>query len=494
MKFLRLFGSTSQRDAVLASIDYKILQKTEGVPGVGIAKGTWVNPKRTPFYIEDVSGSENTVQIMLELADWYEGSDSALTIEKSTDGTTWETMGKTSTTGITATIPANSKLYLRCNTTAWGYYDESNEIFSYNYINTTGNCNVGGNIMSLLYGSNFTGNETAFPSGSTYTFYSLFSSNTHLVNASNLLLPAATLTHSCYNNMFHYCTSLTTAPALPATTLAQDCYGNMFDGCKSLTTAPALPATTLAQGCYGNMFMGCTSLATAPELPATTLANACYNWMFRGCTSLTTAPTSLPATTLVDWCYSGMFSNCTSLTTAPELPATRLFNDCYREMFSGCTSLNYIKCLATDISGYCTYNWVKNVAATGTFVKDLHMFSWTTGNSGIPSKWTVLNDIDFGQPITVSVFDEGDFMGTESQGTVTINGGTDSVTCRLNDIVTLEATPLAPYVFNIWYEGVTDNVLSMENPASITITPELMSIAASSDNELYIVGSFAAPN
>ena len=60
MKFLRRFGSTSQRDAVLASIDYKILQKTEGVPGVGIRQGTY---GKIPFYIEDVSGSENTVQI-----------------------------------------------------------------------------------------------------------------------------------------------------------------------------------------------------------------------------------------------------------------------------------------------------------------------------------------------------------------------------------------------------------------------------------------------
>lgn len=40
MKFLRSFGSTQQRDAVLASIDYKILAKTAGVPGVGIMQGS----------------------------------------------------------------------------------------------------------------------------------------------------------------------------------------------------------------------------------------------------------------------------------------------------------------------------------------------------------------------------------------------------------------------------------------------------------------------
>lgn len=101
----------------------------------------------------------------------------------------------------------------------------------------------------------------------------------------------------------------------------------------------------------------------------------------------------------------------------------------------------------------------------------------------------------FGQTITVSVFAESDLMGTENHGTVTINGGTASVTCSLNEVITLEATPLAPYVFNTWYEGaMTGNVLSTENPAEITITSELMNIAASTGNVLYIVGSFAAPN
>jgi hypothetical protein len=85
-----------------------------------------------------------------------------------------------------------------------------------------------------------------------------------------------------------------------------------------------------------------------------------------------------------------MFDGCSSLTTAPELPATTLAEDCYNYMFTGCTSLNYIKCLATDISaGGCTYNWVRDVASSGTFVKNASMSSWTTGNNGIPTNWTV---------------------------------------------------------------------------------------------------------
>ncbi|MCR4631698.1 MAG: InlB B-repeat-containing protein [Treponema sp.] len=152
-----------------------------------------------------------------------------------------------------------------------------------------------------------------------------------------------------------------------------------------------LPATTLITSCYSYMFKGCTNLTRAPALPATTLANYCYTHMFEGCTSLTTAP-ELPANTLISNCYSYMFDGCTSLTTAPELPANKLVNYCYSNMFAGCSKLNYIKCLATDINAdICLMDWVKNVAATGTFVKASNMSGWTEGADGIPTDWTVEN-------------------------------------------------------------------------------------------------------
>ena len=125
------------------------------------------------------------------------------------------------------------------------------------------------------------------------------------------------------------------------------------------------------------------------SLPATTLSDSCYYCMFYGCTSLTTAP-ELPATELATYCYCIMFGDCTGLTTAPELPATTLAIGCYSSMFNGCTNLNYITCLATNISASsCTNRWVKNVAASGKFTKKSSMSSWTTGDNGIPSGWTV---------------------------------------------------------------------------------------------------------
>ena len=222
-----------------------------------------------------------------------------------------------------------------------------------------------------------------------YCYSSMFSSCTSLTTTP--ALPATILAKGCYNGMFDMCSKLTDAPTLPATRLADYCYSYMFSNCTSLTTAPELPATILANDCYTNMFAGCTSLTTAPELPATTLKNNCYKYMFYGCSKLTTAP-ALPATTLAQNCYQNMFQGCTEITTAPELHATKLANYCYKYMFYGCTKLNYIKCLATNISAYnSTSNWVKDIAATGTFVKNASMTGWTTGANGIPSGWTVQN-------------------------------------------------------------------------------------------------------
>ena len=252
----------------------------------------------------------------------------------------------------------------------------------------TANFNVQGNIMSLLFGDDFT-NKTNL-TGKNYAFYDLFYKNTNIKSAKNLILPATTLANWCYAYMFDGCTSLVTAPELPAETLANYCYSCMFLSCTSLTTAPNLPATTLAEYCYDSMFQGCTSLVNAPTLPATTLAEYCYLAMFNGCKKLKTAP-ELPVTTLADGCYSDMFRGCTSLTTAPVLPATTLTLSCYSHMFYGCTNLNYIKCLATDKSATeCTYSWVYKVASSGRFVKN-SAASWTTGDDGIPTGWTVIN-------------------------------------------------------------------------------------------------------
>ena len=216
--------------------------------------------------------------------------------------------------------------------------------------------NVGGDISSL---TNF---EISYYSNA---FQALFMNDKYVKDASNLILPA--------------------------TSLSSYYYSNMFNGCSGLTAAPALPATRLAQWCYASMFYNCSSLTTAPELPATTLANYCYSGMFRNCRTLTAAPV-LPATTLTQQCYMNMFNGCSALVTAPTLPATTLAGYCYNSMFKGCSKLNNITMLATDISATnCLNNWVNGVASTGTFTKAASMTTLQTGTSGIPSGWNVVN-------------------------------------------------------------------------------------------------------
>ena len=106
---------------------------------------------------------------------------------------------------------------------------------------------------------------------------------------------------------------------------------------------------------------------------------------------LLTAP-AFPATILNRRCYHSTFRNCSSLTVAPELPASKLDVYSYYYMFTYCP-FNYIKCLATDISASnCTTGWLSYVPSTGTFVKAASMQDWTTGTSGIPSGWTVVDE------------------------------------------------------------------------------------------------------
>ena len=371
------------------------------------------NMLSTPTYwnLDNNSRDDNCIKLTslvgtstIGLAKLATGQTISYRYTNSSSITGWNTM----TTATTISITRGNAVFLR------GTLSSNNTTSNYTQFTMSGNVKASGNINYLWNYQNTNDNLKD------YCGYGLFSGITALSDVSELELPATALTTSCYNGMLRG-TSITVAPQLPATTLVDHCYESMFKGCPHLTTAPSLPATVLttscyqslfsectslinpptlpatrlAPSCYREMFNGCTSLVSAPELPATTLAIQCYYRMFRGCTSLTTAPSILPATTLADYCYYSMFASCTSLTTAPELPAPTLVLQCYRYMFDGCSNLNYIKCLATNISATnCTTNWVANVASAGTFVKDASMTGWTTGNNGIPTNWTVEDNPD----------------------------------------------------------------------------------------------------
>lgn len=225
-----------------------------------------------PFYVENIDNESKTLTIKMQGTSNYHPNP--VTIEYSTNRNDWELLGTTAYgVDLTYTVNPGQKLYLRSDTIRWGSssYNSGTVI--------SGLTKVGGNTMSLLYGSNFTGHETVFPTNSTATFKRLFESS-GIVDASKLLLPATTLVNNCYDSMFRSCISLRVAPELPATTLADYCYQDMFLTCNSLYTAPELPATTLMTYSYCRMFQDCTSLTYIKCMATSLSAYRClYNWL-----------------------------------------------------------------------------------------------------------------------------------------------------------------------------------------------------------------------
>lgn len=126
-------------------------------------------------------------------------------------------------------------------------------------------------------------------------------------------------------------------------------------------------------------------------LPATTMTPHCYRALFANSTSLEVPP-ALPATTLAVYCYCYMFRDC-AIVNAPDLLAPTLVTGCYVSMFNNCLRLTHIKCLATNIEALpgATANWVDCVNTTGIFVKDANA-EWVRGGSGIPNKWTIVEE------------------------------------------------------------------------------------------------------
>lgn len=326
-------------------------------------------------------------------------------LEYSINGGAWKTM----TANIAASVPASSYIIFRgeCTPTS------SNGIGTFS---ATGGFNVSGNIMSLLFGDDFT--DKVSLAGKDYAFLNLFLNNTKLYDATNLVMPATTLSYSCYRKSFSGCSSLNAVSQnlLPSMTLVDHCYSELFQECSSLKTPPQLPATNLSTYCYYRMFeeSGLTSLPTLPAtvmvdhcydtmfnyvnanipdnyLPSTQLAPYCYAAMFANAFSRTKTMDILPATILESHCYDTMFINNFTITEAPILPADILVDNCYTYTLYGCNNLSKVvaKFTTTPSSSY-TYNWLSDI--TATFYKNPNA-TWdqtiSRNTSTVPANWTI---------------------------------------------------------------------------------------------------------
>ena len=227
----------------------------------------------------------------------------------------------------------------------------------------TSTFNLYGNILSLKYGDNFNVQNDTLDS---YAFNKLFSTS-RVADAYNLPLDFGTINERSLRQLFSLCQDLITAPKL-----------------LSVQTANILGAAA--------MFFKSYNLKNGMNISATTL-NGKQNFqeIYSNCTALTN-PGIIQVGNLTADSFSQAFIQCTSLETAPDLLADTLSNGSYYRLFYGCSKLNYVKCMATNHSATnCTYQWLSGVKNGGTFVKKRGV-SWNSGNSAIPSSWTVIEE------------------------------------------------------------------------------------------------------
>lgn len=363
-QYLHLYGSESAFNAEYNGEDYRepwvsYTNDNASTEHVNYNKPEWEKLRGTPLTFEVTSDGD---------IKWSRSSkygSSARTLYYTINGGPESSITSNSTT-LSASFPVVAGDVVRFYATYPSYADRNSPGDHFSFSGTTCGFNLKGNILSLINRYNFRTMDSVVITGYTVgrTFAYLFEYCTGLTNADKLIIPIKTLGTGTLSDLFIGCTSLRTPPDLTFIETMGD-YGflGMFSRCSNLQRAPELPCMTLASQCYQDMFYNCTSLTEAPELPANTLALNCYGSMFCGCTGLT---------------------------KAPDLLAPVLASYSYSYMFRDCTNINYIKCLATDISAdSCVSDWTSGVAATGTFVKKAGV-TWRSGIHGIPNGWTVI--------------------------------------------------------------------------------------------------------
>jgi hypothetical protein len=181
----------------------------------------------------------------------------ALTISYSINGGEWISI-QLLTLGLTLDVKVNDIIRFKgtntnyCNNIGakdphkkwyiiFGCINHDGEEYKNEFTSTTARFDAYGNIMSLIYGDDFIG-QTELPS--TYTFCQLFKTS-GIVSAKHLILPAATLTASCYRAMFSKAYRLKISPSFPAKNLVTECYKYMFEDCFNLKQITCLAETGL---------------------------------------------------------------------------------------------------------------------------------------------------------------------------------------------------------------------------------------------------------
>lgn len=150
-------------------------------------------------------------------------------------------------TGDKVKIKGNNNAYCATGTTTGATTRDYYNNFSGD---TSAKYNVEGNIMSLIYGDNFIGNNE-FPDTNGWNFKSLFENDKNVISAKNLILPPTTLYMSSFRALFSNASNLEEGPELLVSVLAPACYSYIF-GTTKISYVKCLATDISASGCLYN--------------------------------------------------------------------------------------------------------------------------------------------------------------------------------------------------------------------------------------------------
>lgn len=179
------------------------------VKGMSSGSGGELDPYdlSTPFFLQNIGNDE------------FEFSSKRHPFEISYDGKNWENVPQNNS----MIIPHNGRLYLRGDNDFTLY----NNTYYWNVVRSS-ELKIGGNLNSLIHKENYDSR------GLENKKFKYALGALPIIDATYLVLPAATLESQCYMGLFNGCTSLVNAPELPAEILVENCYRSMFQNCSVL--------------------------------------------------------------------------------------------------------------------------------------------------------------------------------------------------------------------------------------------------------------------
>lgn len=212
---------TCNRFVQIGNVLYTIYKVNDFQLGIGgLTKVTllqvWDKSKYLgEYYVEPEPEPEPTEQVpTLDIPFYFQNDTSQIqtivlkhsginpTISVSDDNLLWRNVTVTSGDVTIGTINVGQKLYVKASTPGnywnWAYYHDSA------YARFSGYTKIGGNIMSLYYGTNFTGTETRFTNAGTSstTYTNVVPRFSEATNVEMLNLPATMLPINAYEYLF----------------------------------------------------------------------------------------------------------------------------------------------------------------------------------------------------------------------------------------------------------------------------------------------------